>query len=286
MDASNFREEIINYIDLRYKQFCAYQKVAMDILSELDRVCKKNNINYFLAFGSLLGAIRDHSQIPWDYDIDTVIKINDKINLLKALNEELGEDYYYEYINNNSRYPASCIRVCKKGYSMMALHVDVFFLVGTPNDESKRTRYVCSMRRIMKLRTTKYIHYYSSSRPGGFLLRSIRALRRLPATLLPIRMLNYLENKLMMKYPISLSSYCFACQDVYKVVYPSEIFDNTEKVIINGKEYNVPEGYNEFLSINYGKWQSYLPIQSRFEEFYRMCGIVEKRQSLYEQQPR
>ena len=34
------------------------QKASIDILVEFDRVCKKNNLTYWLDFGTLLGAVR------------------------------------------------------------------------------------------------------------------------------------------------------------------------------------------------------------------------------------
>ena len=61
-----------------YNRFIVYQKEALNTLKEFHRVCEKNHIPYQLAFGSLLGAVRDGGQIPWDYDIDVMVPYSSK----------------------------------------------------------------------------------------------------------------------------------------------------------------------------------------------------------------
>ena len=68
----------------------------LDILKELDRICKKNNIQYFLAYGSCLGAVRHHGFIPWDDDIDVCMKIDDYLKFMDVCKSELGEKYYFQ----------------------------------------------------------------------------------------------------------------------------------------------------------------------------------------------
>lgn len=60
------------------------QKANIILLKEFDRVCRENDIEYWLSFGALLGAVRHKGFIPWDDDIDVCMTRDNLAKLEKA----------------------------------------------------------------------------------------------------------------------------------------------------------------------------------------------------------
>lgn len=70
--------------------------VQLDLLNELDRVCKKHNLKYVLDFGTLLGAIRHKGFIPWDDDVDVSMLREDYDKLMAVAADEFKEPYFLQ----------------------------------------------------------------------------------------------------------------------------------------------------------------------------------------------
>lgn len=68
-----------------------HQMRMLELLLELDRICKKHNINYWLSSGTLLGAARHKGFIPWDDDLDVELMRKDYLRLMEVLPGELPE---------------------------------------------------------------------------------------------------------------------------------------------------------------------------------------------------
>ena len=63
------------------------KNALLQTMDELHRVCEENNLKYFLIGGSLIGAVRHKGCIPWDDDIDVVMRPSDFKRLLELRNK-------------------------------------------------------------------------------------------------------------------------------------------------------------------------------------------------------
>ena len=72
------------------------QKVSLEILKKIDRVCQELGIGYFICGGSMLGAVRHGGFIPWDDDIDIGMLRKDYEVFLKEGQRLLGDEVFLQ----------------------------------------------------------------------------------------------------------------------------------------------------------------------------------------------
>lgn len=135
---------------LRKIQLC-----GLRILCEIDRICKKHNIKYFLAYGTLLGAIRHGGFIPWDDDIDIGMKVEEYNKFLKVCESELNPEFLLKRSDSKEAllYFISFSKVTMKE---LPIFVDIFPFYYLP--ENKLSRFYIETK-LMLLHDIIYEHY-------------------------------------------------------------------------------------------------------------------------------
>lgn len=284
MNNSEFIKDVHTLIDSEYKSFLHYQEVNLDTLREFDSLCRQHSIRYGLAYGSLLGAVRDKQQIPWDFDIDVFVPYADFNSLINALNHNLPSDYYYVFSNNMEDYTTFCLRVARKGYSYHALHIDVYFIVGCPSDEKKAKRFAKYVSSYCKLRPKlmKGMHRDATKRT----LKQKIAHRMFNFVTLcqGDKILNLIQKKLSSKIELGATDKCMPFV-TDRIIYPYRIFSDFIDYQMGDMVIKVPVGYEEFLRLKYVNYTSYMSIESRFSEFWNIKRSMDELQDYYSQHP-
>ncbi len=119
------------------------QLLVLMLLLELDRICKKYNLTYYIAGGSILGAVRHKGFIPWDDDIDITMPRPDYDKFIKVAQKELPEEYYLD---------KDCVPFCHNRIEIRgtdfttfwrkgAVFLDILALEGAPDDEKLRREH-------------------------------------------------------------------------------------------------------------------------------------------------
>ena len=134
----------------------------LEVLSEVDKICKKHNIQYFADWGTLLAAVRHEGFIPWDDDLDIVMKRADYNRFMEIAKTELPEGFSaYNFRNHDNLWlflgrVVGKQRICFEEEHLERFHqfpyiagVDIFVLDYVSRDkEAEKARNELALRTI------------------------------------------------------------------------------------------------------------------------------------------
>lgn len=120
------------------------QKSSLEIMKFIDEICRKEHIEYFLAYGTLLGAIRHHGFIPWDDDLDIMMPRPDYDKLIRYFKVHKDEMLPFQIFNTSTvnAYPYMITRISDSRYRLdvdneddygIGTFVDIYPLDGMGN---------------------------------------------------------------------------------------------------------------------------------------------------------
>lgn len=138
------------------------KRIELTLLNEFNSFCEKHNLTYYLAYGTLLGAVRHNGFIPWDNDIDVCMPrpdYNKLIELFKKnpnsisskieLKTPFSKDYQYSYCKLIDKTTIVHEVTMKDKYST-SIWIDIFPIDALPNDKNKLKKFVLKMSKSRK----------------------------------------------------------------------------------------------------------------------------------------
>lgn len=259
--------------------FRKMQLLQLDMMVELDRVCKANNITYQIWAGTQLGAVRHKGYIPWDDDAD-IVMLREEYEKFRKVAYQLKNDicFFQDHANDRDyrwgygklrRTGTKYIRLgqehikCKNG-----VFVDIFPLDDIPTStigQIIQDFHCFCIRKIMWSEVGKYnekgilkvLYSLLSMIPIDYAFRQIDwyARRSKNSTPNKVRTLCYTSiGKLYYKHPL---------KERYGM--PKRWFLNTRQFEFEGETLEGLKDYDEYLRYSFGNYMELPPVNERIQ---------------------
>lgn len=253
------------------------KKLQLDIMNVLDAFCRENNLTYYLAFGTLLGAARHNGYIPWDDDIDIMMPRED----YERLERIFPTDGRYRFLTskNTKNFPYAFGKVIdtltikneaiRPKYQMIGLDIDVFPIDNYPDDYGEAQSWSLKIRSLQDKMHQLMAQYAKGRNIQRTIVRNLLiSLRHLIDDLGIATVERYVSNidVLSQKYNNIQTSYCgIASLATYGVKKRNriEVYSSKVEVDFEGYKFFAPVGYDEYLKDTYGDYMQLPPIEKR-----------------------
>lgn len=247
------------------------KQVELDILSGVHEFCQKHDIKYFLAFGTLIGAVRHGGFIPWDDDIDIVMLRDDYERFCREFVENPPEnlklcsidtlDSYYlpiaKIIDDRTVLKETQLDGCEIG-----VYIDIFPLDSIPDDPKDKAKYFKTLSKyhtLNNLKKAKQIEAWPKYKQ--MMLPLIKLL------LLPISKRALIKRLLKAKQSYShtndtegVGTFIFG---VVGKIPKRRYFDETVELEFEGRRFCAPAEYHELLTDWFGDYMQLPPEDQR-----------------------
>ena len=237
----------------------------LEILDVIVKICKDNNITYYLAGGSVLGAIRHKGIIPWDDDIDIMMYRSDLDKFERICKDHLPEGYFYQSSKTDPHYHHIFSKVRKNDTLFIekqtattgqhnGIFVDIF-----PIDSAKREYGIQTKQAMFANKIEKILKVKDNIMEGNIIDKVIAKIFSEKSLLTIQRKILSAFNNPKNEYYVNFGSqYGVKKQTMKRSVYYPPIEVEFEK-----KKYCIPNDYQFFLKKLYGDKFMELPPENK-----------------------
>ena len=255
--------------------------IEKDMLREIDRICRKHDIKYFISYGTMLGAVRHGGFIPWDDDVDVAMLRSEFEKFRQIAPKELNNCFSYESHVNHNGYHYFFDRITARDtyfaskysddYEMhKGISIDIFVLDNVPADPKAAYRF---WQGLMRRRMIMNVRWKNTARKGkAYLLSKL---------LLPFLRLRSMDSysrsyeKAVRQYEHKDTGWVMPASSdhKYRGTFPIETFSEVIPYRFDDVDTFIPVGYKDFLKAWYtDDYMDMLPLsqQNPFHDYYRL----------------
>ncbi len=138
------------------------QQIELEMLRTVKHVCEKNDIPYYLAQGTLLGAVRHQDFIPWDDDADVLVPLEEIDRFVTCFQAEKDPRHFVTNRHIEEYYPMSWTKIRRLGTTSMprqyqqipvnwGICIDIFHYFGLSNHKILQKGEIFAFKTARKL---------------------------------------------------------------------------------------------------------------------------------------
>ena len=246
------------------------QLVELELLEQVDAICTKHGISYFLDSGTALGAVRHGGFIPWDDDVDIGMLRDDYERFLRIAEKELDRKYCLQTRDNEPNFGKYSAKIRKRGtvfpekgsekLKERGIFVDIYPFDYTDSNIKKANRHLNKARRMLLL--LRFVQ--TKERRGSAAKRILHALstRLIPEKKLENRYLRYCAK--YAKMPTSnITCFSYRMARDKNLIFSVEEMVPSRRISFEGKEFLIMNHYDYYLRIMYGDYLTLPPEDKR-----------------------
>lgn len=248
------------------------QLIELEMIVEVDRICRKNHIQYTLDGGTLLGAVRHKGFIPWDDDADIVFSRHEYAKFYRACKKDLDtERFFLQEYRTDPGYRWGYAKMRRKGTEFVragqehmryrtGVCIDLFPLDNVPDNAVLRRGYYginYCLRKIL------YSELGMKAAPTPFLRAWYRLLYRIPRDrVFAVR--NRLA-ALANRKPTELVCHTMHPNPGPECKYgmPGSCYAEYREYEFEGMMFQGLADYDNFLRLSYGNYMQFPPEEKR-----------------------
>lgn len=244
------------------------QQVILMIAKDVNDICLKNGIRYFLLGGSAIGAVRHKGFIPWDDDLDIIMDAENYEKFIKVCRAKLDTNKYYlqeGYVD----WPSPFTKIKLKGTvfnepgeyinkdNERGIFLDVFKMENSPSSQlAQKLQYFCA----------KYLLCYTLLERGWAEASGNKKLMMLAAYPVKISFLRKFLRGQVEKWNNCETEYYGFFSGRYRYAqsfYKKDIFKKATYVPFEDTMLPVPEGYDKWLTQIFGDYMTPPPAREQ-----------------------
>lgn len=261
------------------------QLMELGIMEYIHETCQKIGVKYFLAYGSLIGAVRHKGFIPWDDDMDICMLREDYEKLQDYLIANPDERYEVMSYKNNLNYVYPFMKVQDNHTylleedvridSNMGIYVDIFPVDGYENDANFKNK----MTKLIKKRQLSCYTFKGITNTKSVLNSLIRYISVIIFYFTNTN--KYVAQIEELAKSRKVSDYeevdYLIYKDMNKPVWRREWLEQVTTGTFEGKKFTIPKKYHEILTSDYGDYMQLPPVEQRVSHHdFKLWKIVKK----------